>query len=158
MASSQHRDKHTNTHYRTLQVSGSETPSFIVSTGEVFALVVRVTSNSEQEPDTNAPHTCVKDVRGDPVCHFTHSSTNWFEGMSEYLVTLPSSTAIYTAHLQGCCRDKELGTNDRDGRGIVHMFDSSYHLVASVQLSRDPPPMTFIPAHILKSTLNSEYL
>ena len=73
------------------QVSGRETPSFMVSTGEAFPLEVRVTANSEPVPNTNAKHT---------DDHWTFHSTNWFEGTSEFLVTLPRTDVMYVAQLQ----------------------------------------------------------
>ena len=40
----------------TVRLASIETPKFVVSTGESILLEVKVTANTEQLPNTNAPH------------------------------------------------------------------------------------------------------
>jgi hypothetical protein len=127
-------------------VQGIETPKFLVSTGFEEYLELKVTKNSEscdgKQPGCNLAH--------DPD-HWTWDSTNWFEGVSTYEVTLPSRDVTYVAELQGCCRMAAMAISDvncirpRDGKGIVQMCNSPYLLRATVQLSHKPPPVSFIP-------------
>ena len=100
----------------TVKVTGREAPKFLVSSGEEFLLEVKVTSNTAQTPDTNDPQ-----QHG----HWTYSSTNWIEGTSEYLVTLPRTDITYVAELHGCCREKREIENTRHSRGITHMYAST---------------------------------
>ena len=130
----------------TVKVQGIETPKFLVSTGFEEYLELKVTKNSEScdgvQPGCNSAH--------DPD-HWTWDSTNWFEGVSTYEVTLPSRDVTYVAELQGCCRMAAMAISDlncirpRDGKGIVQMCNSPYLLRATVQLSHKPPPVSFIP-------------
>ena len=122
-----------------VKVAGLETPKFVTSTGESFLLEVRVTSNSEQIPHTNAPH---------EAAHWTYNSLNWFEGTSEYVVSFPRTDVTYVAELQGCCREKSGMENVRDARGITHMFETPYHLTTTIRLDRDPPPLSFLPSFV----------
>lgn len=128
-----------------VKVQGIETPKFVVSTGYEEYLELKVTKNSRcdpQETDCVGPH--------DPA-HWTWDSTNWFEGVSHYEVTLPSRDVTYVAELQGCCRMASMTLSEdncirpRDGKGVVKMCNSPYLLRATVHLSRPPPPVSFLP-------------